>query len=597
MTTEQALATSISWRTIFTEVRHHRPALLRGNLIAFMAVVCAVPVPLFLPILVDEVLLNKPAGFIAFVAPWFPASWHGPVLFILVALGLTIGLRLASILLNVWQSRTFSLISKEVVYRVRLRMLDRLSMIALSEYETLGSGRVSSHFVTDLNAVDSFLGNSISSFIVALLSLVGVAGVLLWMNWQLALFILLLNPVVIGFSTRFGKKVKELKKRENAAFEAFQEALGETLDALNQIRAMNRESYYLARVAGMAANIRQHAAAFAWKSDAMNRISFFIFLAGFDAFRALAMVMVFYADLSIGEMLAVFGYLWFMMSPVQEIINIQYSWYAANAALGRINAMLMLKPAQTGKEHLNPFAESNSISLQLENVSFSYADGEAVLDGVNLIIAPGEKVALVGASGGGKSTLVQALLGLYPLRGGSIRFGGVDVSEIGWAKVRDHVGVVLQHPVLFNASVRENLSMGRDYTEADLWHALKVAQLESFIANLDGGLDSIIGKNGVRLSGGQRQRLAVARVVLGRPQVVILDEATSALDTATEYNLHQAMAEFLQNRTTLIIAHRLSAVRQADRILVFENGHIVEEGVHESLIRSGGLYHQLYAQA
>jgi len=173
----------------------------------------------------------------------------------------------------------------------------------------------------------------------------------------------------------------------------------------------------------------------------------------------------------------------------------------------------------------------------------------------------------------------------------------VDVSEIGWAKVRDHVGVVLQHPVLFNASVRENLSMGRDYTEADLWHALKVAQLESFIANLDGGLDSIIGKNGVRLSGGQRQRLAVARVVLGRPQVVILDEATSALDTATEYNLHQAMAEFLQNRTTLIIAHRLSAVRQADRILVFENGHIVEEGVHESLIRSGGLYHQLYAQA
>jgi len=597
MTTEQTVLTSITWRTLLDEVRLHRPALIRGNLVAFLAVACAVPVPLFLPILVDEVLLKQPGGFIAFFAPSFPATWHGPVLFILLALGLTLGLRLASILLNVWQSRTFSLISKEVVYRIRARMLNRLSKIALSEYETLGSGRVTSHFVTDLNAVDSFLGSSISGFLVAVLSLIGVAAVLLWMNWQLALFILLLNPVVIGFSTRFGKKVKELKKRENAAFEAFQEALSETLDALNQIRAMNRETHYLTRVAGLAANIRHHAAAYAWKSDAMNRVSFFIFLAGFDAFRALAMVMVVFSDLSIGEMLAVFGYLWFMMSPVQEIINIQYSWYAANAALGRINALLMLKPAQTGQNNLDPFASRNPISLELENVSFSYADGETVLDNVNLSIAAGEKVALVGASGGGKSTLVQALMGLYPLRHGLIRYGGVEVGDIGWDKVRENVGVVLQHPVLFNASVRENLCMGRDYVDNDLWHALEVAQLKIFIANLDGGLDSIVGKNGVRLSGGQRQRLAVARVVLGQPRVVILDEATSALDSATERELHLAMAEFLKSRTTLIIAHRLSAVRQADRILVFENGRIVEEGMHDSLMQKGGLYHQLYAHA
>jgi len=597
MTIQPSEATPLSWRTIFAEVRQYRRVLIRGNLVALLAVACAVPVPLFLPILVDEVLLNRPGGFTAFFAPWFPSAWYGPVLFILIALGLTIGLRLVSILLNVWQARTFTLISKEVVYRIRARMLERLSKIALSEYETLGSGRVTSHFVTDLNAVDGFLGASISGFLVALLSLVGVAGVLLWMNWQLALFILLLNPLVIGFSTRLGKKVKELKKRENSAFEAFQEALSETLDALNQIRAMNRETHYLARVLGKAANIRQHAAAYAWKSDAMNRISFFIFLAGFDAFRAGAMLMVVFSDLTIGEMLAVFGYLWFMMSPVQEIINIQYSWYAANAALARINGMLALKAAQLGENRLNPFAASKVIGLELDNVSFSYGDGETVLDGVNLAIAPGEKVALVGASGGGKSTLVQALLGLYPLRSGSIRYGGVDVVDIGWDRVRENVGVVLQHPVLFNASVRENLTMGREYVDAELWHALEIAQLKTFIANLDEGLDSIIGKNGVRLSGGQRQRLAVARVVLGQPSVVILDEATSALDSATERELHTAMAAFLENRTTLIIAHRLSAVRQADRILVFENGRIVEEGVHDSLMQRGGLYHQLYAHA
>ena len=588
---------TLTWPLILAEVRSHRATLLKGNLIAILAVACSVPVPLFLPVLVDEVLLHKPGGFVGFFAPWFPQAWHGPVLFILLALLLTIGLRLASILLNVWQARTFSLISKEVVYRIRARMLERLSRIALSEYETLGSGRVSSHFVTDLNAVDGFLGASISGFLVAVLSLLGVAGVLLWMNWQLALFILLLNPVVIGFSTRLGKKVKELKKRENSAFEAFQEALTETLDALNQIRAMNREKHYLARVTEKAANIRRHAAAFAWKSDAMNRISFFIFLTGFDAFRAGAMLMVVFSDLSIGQMLAVFGYLWFMMGPVQEIINIQYAWFSANAALGRINGLLALKAPEERGAGTDPFAGHDTVAVELEHATFSYGDGDTILDDVNMRIAPGEKVALVGASGGGKSTLVQALLGLYPLKSGAIRYGGVDVGEIGWATVRERVGVVLQHPVLFNASLRENLGLGRQYADAELWRALEIAQLRDFVAGLPDGLESLVGKNGVRLSGGQRQRLAIARMVLGKPGVVILDEATSALDSATERQLHLALAGFLAGRTTLIIAHRLSAVRQADRILVFENGRVVEEGDHDSLMQRGGLYHKLYAHA
>ena len=588
---------ALSWRQILDEVKQHRGRLLKGNFIALLAVICSVPVPLFLPVLVDEVLLGKPGAFIALFSPWFPKPWHGPVLYVLLALLLTVGLRLVAILLNVWQARTFSLISKEVVFRIRTRMLERLSRIALSEYETLGSGRVTSHFVTDLNAVDGFLGASISGFLVAVLSLIGVAGVLIWMNWQLALFILLLNPLVIGFSTRLGKKVKELKKRENSAFEAFQEALTETLDALNQVRAMNREAHYLARVVDRAGQIRRHAAAFAWKSDAMNRVSFFIFLAGFDAFRAGAMLMVVFSDLTIGEMLAVFSYLWFMMGPVQEIINIQYAWFGANAALGRINGMLALRTVAEPAGGRDPFARGDTVDVELEAACFAYGEGESILDGVNMRIAPGEKVALVGASGGGKSTLVQALLGLYPLKSGVIRYGGVDVGEIGWATVREHVGGVLQHPVLFNASLRENLGLGREFADDDLWRALEIAQLREFVAELPDGLDSLVGKNGVRLSGGQRQRLAIARMVLGRPSVVILDEATSALDSATERHLHEALAEFLAGRTTLIIAHRLSAVRLADRILVFENGHVVEEGDHDSLMQRGGLYHKLYAHA
>jgi ATP-binding cassette subfamily C protein len=584
----------LSWRGIADELKTHRQRLLLANIIALLAVVASVPIPLLLPLMVDEVLLHHPGKMVATIGAWFPVAWHGPVLFIGAALLLSVVLRLAAILLNVWQGRSFSLLAKDVVYRIRVRMLSRLSKIALSQFETVGAGRVTSHFVTDLNAIDSFLGASVSGFVVSVLTLVGVAGVLFWMHWQLALFILLLNPLVILFSTRLGKRVKDLKKHENRAFEVFQDALSETLDALTQIRAMNREKHYLARVTDKAADIRQHAAAFAWKSDAMSRFSFFVFLAGFDAFRAGAMLMVVFSDLSIGEMLAVFGYLWFMMTPVQELVNMQYAWYGANAALGRINALLGLAGEPQHPALRDPFAGQPTVGIALDHVSFAYDEGETVLDDVSLAVAPGEKVALVGASGGGKSTLVQALLGLYPVKAGQIVYGGVPVTEIGWEAVREHVGVVLQHPVLFNDSVRANLTLGREADDATLWQALEIAQLKDTIAELPHGLDTVVGRQGVRMSGGQRQRLAIARMIVAQPSIVILDEATSALDSDTERRLHQALGTFLAGRTTLIIAHRLSAVRQADRILVFENGRVVEQGGHDELIGRGGLYHKLY---
>lgn len=587
----------LTWRGIADELKTHRARLLQANFIALLAVTASVPVPLLLPLMVDEVLLQHPGKMVAAIGAWFPAAWHGPVLFIGAALLLTVALRLTAILLNVWQGRTFSLLAKEVVYRIRVRMLNRLSRIALSQFETVGAGRVTSHFVTDLNAIDSFLGASVSGLVVSVLTLVGVAAVLFWMHWQLALFILLLNPIVILFSTRLGKRVKDLKKFENRAFEVFQDALSETLDALTQIRAMNREKHYLARVTGKAADIRQHAAAFAWKSDAMSRISFFVFLAGFDAFRAGAMLMVVFSDLSIGQMLAVFGYLWFMMTPVQDLVNMQYAWYAANAALGRINALLGLRSEPLHPALRDPFAGQSTVGIALDHVSFAYDEGETVLDDVSLTVAAGEKVALVGASGGGKSTLVQALLGLYPVKSGQILYGGVPVTEIGWETVREHVGVVLQHPVLFNDSVRANLTLGREADDAVLWQALEIAQLKDFIAALPHGLDTVVGRQGVRMSGGQRQRLAIARMIVADPEIVILDEATSALDSDTERRLHQALSGFLGGRTTLIIAHRLSAVKQADRILVFENGRVVEAGGHDELIGRGGLYHKLYHPA
>jgi len=419
--------------------------------------------------------------------------------------------------------------------------------------------------------------------------------VLLWMHWQLALFILLLNPAVVYFTMVLGKRVKDLKKQENSAFELFSQALTETLDAIHQIRAINREQHYIGRVIDTARGIRTHAAAFSWKSDAAGRLSFTVFLFGFDVFRAISMLMVVYSDLSVGQMMAVFGYLWYMMGPVQEILGIQFAYFAAKGALARINRLLELKEEPRYPHLHNPFAGRHTVGVEIENVCFNYGD-TPVLNGVSLTIKAGEKVALVGASGGGKSTLVQVILGLYPPQSGAVRFDGVPMTEIGMEVVRSHVATVLQHPALFNDTVRMNLTLGRELSDEQLWQALGVAQLADTVRELPSALDTIVGRQGIRLSGGQRQRLAIARMVLSDPQVVILDEATSALDAETEAKLHEALHDFLKERTTLIIAHRLSAVKQADRVYVFDGGQIIEEGVHEELINNDGLYSRLYGR-
>ncbi len=583
-----------TWSELVSKVASHRRELILANLIAILGAVVSVPVPLLIPLLVDEVLLDQPGSAVALMQGLFPEAWHGPVLYISAILVLTLFLRLLTLIFNVWQTREFTLISKDVIFRMRQDLLRRLQRFSMAEYELLGSSTVASHLVTDLDAIDDFVSQTTSKFIVAILSVLGSAVVLLWMHWQLALFIIILNPVVIYFTTLFGRKVKQLKQRENSAYQAFQETLAETLDAIQEIRASNRERHYIQRVMQAAGRIRDHSASFTWRSDAANRLSFMVFLFGFDAFRALSMVMVLYSGLSIGEMLAVFAYLWFMMGPVQEILNIQYAYHAARAALGRINQLMDVGLEPPYPHKANPFLDKVTTGIKVQDVCFSYDGENRVLNHVNLEIEPGEKVALVGASGGGKTTLVQILLGLYLPQSGNVLFDDIPVDNIGLDVVRDNVATVLQHPALFNDSVRVNMTLGRNVPDEEIWRALETAQLANVIRGMENQLDTLVGRNGIRLSGGQRQRLAVARMVLQQPKIVILDEATSALDVATERDLHQALRVFLRDRTTLIVAHRLSAVRQADRALVFENGQIVENGSHEQLIQGEGLYARLY---
>ena len=583
-----------NWRYILNIAIEHKREIILANIIAILATIASVPLPLLLPLLVDEVLLEQPAYIVNTINSLTPATWHGPVLYIMAILFITLFLRLIALTLNVWQARQFTFISKDVIYRIRYALLNRLEKVSMSEYETLGSGAVASYFVTDLETLDQFVGTTVSRLLVAVLSIIGVAIILLWVHWQLALLILFTNPIVIYFTMVLGKHVKELKGKENAAFAAFQQSLIETLDSIHQIRASNRERHYILQIADQAKTVKDHGIAFAWKSDAANRLSFVIFLFGFDVFRAVSMLMVVFSGLSIGFMFAVFGYLWFMMGPVQEVLNIQYAYYSAKAALKRINQLSELHQ-EPEYPHINdPFKDKHTTGIQIRDVHFAYGNDIDVLNGIDLTIKPGEKIALVGASGGGKSTLVQVLIGLYPVKSGMVYYDDVPVDHIGLDVVRENVATVLQHPALFNDTIRTNLTMGRDLSDENLWHALEIAQLKNTVAEMGADLDTVVGRQGIRLSGGQRQRLAIARMVLSEPKIVILDEATSALDAETEYHLHTALSEFLQERTTIIVAHRLSAIKQADHVYVFEDGAISEQGSHKELLSQNGLYAKLY---
>ena len=608
-----AISEHFSFNQIIASALQYRRQLIAANIIAMIAAILSVPIPLILPLMVDEVLLNQPAMAVEFLNQFLPVSWQIANVYIITALLASVLLRLFAVVLNVWQMRIFTILAKSITLSIREKLALYLKTIAISEYETIGSGGFASHFVTDIEVIDQFISVTISKFIVAVLSIIGTAIVLLWINWQLALVLLFFNPVVIYITIRLGKQVKKLKLRENNAIALFQQVLVETLDAIHQIRAVNREQHYIKRLINQAVQVKKHSIAYSWKTDAAGQLSHLVFLFGFDVFRAVSMIMVLTSDLTIGLMFAVFGYLWYMMGPVQEVLNIQYAYFSAKAALNRLNKIFELDTEPHIDCQKNPFSTTQTIAIKLDNICFKYPvkldeedkgniniedtttpQEQYILKDLSLTINKGEKLALVGSSGGGKSTLIQIILGLYPIESGNIYFNEVSINNIGFETIRENTAAVLQHPVLFNDTVRANLSLGHDIDDQALWKALEIAQLDTTIKNLPDKLNSMVGRQGIRLSGGQRQRLAIARMILTNPKFIILDEATSALDTETENKLHKSLETYLQDKTTLIIAHRLSAVKQADRIVVIDDGKIIAEGTHQDLVNSNELYFRLY---
>ncbi len=578
----------ITFKTLFSMLLRYKRSLLWGNLIAIVATIISIPIPLLIPLMVDEVLLKKGGGITSVIDSF--TKLHEPLLYIGIVLAMTISLRFLFFLLSVVSQRFFITLSQELSFAIRVQALEHLKHVSMSAYERLGSGKVITHLITDIDTIEQFLGSALSKLIVSVATLIGVAAVLIWINPLFGILILIFQPMIMIVTRKISGSVGKLKKEQNRTIGVLSDTLTQMCDLFGQIRASNKEERFIKDAIQQSQTLKQSASVYGIKALFGERYSYTLFLSGFEIFRALGLVMVLYSDLSIGLMFGIFGYLWFMMTPVQELLSLQYSFANAKNALSRLNELLSLPTEPSEPENPLLLPEDKGLSIQTKELCFGYDPSEPILKGLNLKIEAGSKVAIIGASGSGKSTLSQMLVGFYPPTSGDILYAGISVKEIGFAHIRNEVFVVLQQPLMFNDTLRFNLTMGEPLEEKAIWDALKIAQLESFVHSLQDGLETQVGKFGIRLSGGQRQRLSIARMVLANPKVVIFDESTSALDVHTETALFEALETFLSEKTIIIIAHRLSTVTRADYIYVLENGMILEEGSREKLEQLDGSY-------
>ncbi|SFV59411.1 ABC transporter-related protein [hydrothermal vent metagenome] len=576
----------ITLKSLFKLALHKKPALIYGQIITLLAIIVSIPVPLLLPMMVDEVLLHKPHYIVPTINTLLGSG--SAFYYIAIVAFVVVFLRFLYYYFGVITTKIFTKISKYITFMVRAKLLAHLEHTSMNEFETLGSGAITANLITDINTLDNFIMVSSSRFVASVLTLLGVGIIMIAINPILGILILFVQPFIMFLSKRMSAKVGELKKEENKAIAAFQEDVGETLELYGQIKASNKEHYFFSKALKQAKKIKETSNLFNFKSVAYEKLSYTIFLSVFELIRASGLLLVAYSNLSIGMMFAMFGYIWFIMTPVQDILSMQYSYSAAKAALERINKVLSLKKERSGEKRI----DSNAVDIMLSDLCFSYKRSDKlILKNINFSVTAGAKIALIGASGSGKTTLAQIISGFYEKTSGELFYNGIPTQEIDKQSVREKIFLVLQMPILFNSTLRFNITMGHEnISDAEIFEALKIAQLSDMLESMPDGLESIVGHHGIRLSGGQRQRLSIARMIIANPSVVIFDESTSALDVHTETKLFVALKPILKEKTVITIAHRLSTVKSADMIYVLNEGEIVQRGTHKELEKEDGHY-------
>ncbi len=559
-----------TFKKIITEIKKYKKEFILSQIIAVTATIISVPIPLLMPLLIDEVLLHKGGWWINIINKVYRCNAFG---YVIITLIVVLILRTIFIFLNIAQTFLFEKITKDITLKIRIRILEHLKRLSINEYENLKTGDIASKLITDINTLEDFLIKSVSKLIVSVLMLIAIGIVLLVINLPLGLFIIFLNPFIVIFSAKLARKIKKYKNEQNTAISAFQESLIETLELFEQIKAYNKENYFFKKLFNLAKELKNKSFNFSYKSEAFSKLSMLIFFIGYEAIRAGGILAVAYDNLSIGLMIAVFAYLWYMMTPIQEIINLQYSYFSAKAALKRINDILTLKKEPVFIHKTNPFDTPPDITLK--NINFKYQNNWILKD-INAVISPYKITALIGASGGGKTTLAKIISGFFIPNEGEIFYNKISFKEIGLNKIRENVGLILQETRLFNDTLRFNLTLGKNFPEDKIYEALKKAELFEDIKKIPKGFNTYVGKNGVKLSGGQKQRVAIARALLHKPKVLILDESTSALDIETEDRVFKNIENFLKSRTSIIIAHRAETIAKADEILMIKNKKILK---------------------
>ncbi len=485
-------------------------------------------------------------------------------------------------------------LSERVRYDMRKSLFDHLQELSFSYFDRTPVGWIISRVTSDTERVGELVSWGMLDMTWAVIGIGTSFYFMFKINWQLASIVILVLPVLVVVAVYFKKlilveyrKVRKLNSKITGSF-------NENITGVRVTKAFNREERNLEEFADLSHDRYRAGFRAGWLSALFLPVVQIISAVAIGVVVVVGGLQAEVGGITIGGIQAFISYIAFMLWPVQDLARVYASTQQAIASAERVFSLIDAEPEVQDRPDAAP-VESLRADIEFDHVDFWYEEDKPVLQDFTLTVRQGETIALVGPTGGGKSTIVNLLCRFYEPKAGVIRFGGRDYTTIKLSSIHSRLGIVLQSPHLFSGTIRENIRYGRlDATDAEIEEAAKLAGAHEFIVELEHGYDTEVGEGGVLLSTGQKQLISLARAVLADPDIFIMDEATSSVDTVTENLIQRGMEEMMRGRTSFVIAHRLSTIRRANRILFIENGRIVEQGSHFELIRQRGRYYKLY---